>query len=171
MNITKGLSEEVAARMVQPIKVKIDSLCEERRKVASKAILETIPADLKLFFEKHTGCFIRSTSATLLNGTQEVRIGDLDYFPAYNTYYPRVEVGRITIETVEKLRLKIEKLKDEKEKTFESIVSTLLSLRTFKRVKEQFPEAYVYMSKYEEEGKTELSLPIEAIISTIKKYK
>ena len=54
---------------------------------------------------------------------------------------------------------------------YNSIVSTLLSLRTFKRAKENFPDAYEFMAEYEEEGKTALALPIDDILSTIKKYK
>ena len=54
---------------------------------------------------------------------------------------------------------------------FNSVVSALLSLRTFKRVKENFPDAYEFMVEYEEEGKTVLALPIDDILSTIKKYK
>ena len=37
--------------------------------------------------------------------------------------------------------------------------------------KKRLPDAYEYLKEYEEPGKTAVSLPIEDILSTIKKYK
>lgn len=115
--------------------------------------------------------FCKSQSVTFCNGKQEVRLDGLSYFPASTTWFPHVEVSSQIVGKIDKLRLKIEKLKDEKEKTYNSIVSTLLSLRTFKRVKDQFPDAYEYLKEYEDNEKTALSLPIDDILSVIKKYK
>lgn len=171
MNITKYLSEQIAKKMVAPIEEKIKSLSEEKASIAYDAIQRTIPQDLKDCFDKYKSNFIKSGCATLLNGTQEIRVCDLDYFPAYNSYYPRVEIESDIMHKICKLQLKIEKLREEKEKTYESIVSTLLSLKTFKKAKENFPAAYEHMKAYEEEGKTALCLPVDEILSTLEKYK
>ena len=171
MNITRAISEKVAEKMVAPIGAKILSLTEERTDLANKAVSDALPKDLKECFEKYKSVFCKSQSVTFCNGKQEVRLDGLSYFPAYTTWFPHIEVGSQIVGKIEKLRLKIEKLKDEKEKTYNSIVSTLLSLRTFKRVKEQFPSAYEYLKEYEIIEKEALSLPIDDILLTINKYK
>lgn len=170
MNITRTISEQVAEKMVAPIVAKMKSLTEERQALADEAIQSTIPKDVKECFEKHRSLFQKSSSATLCSGRYEIKIEKVSYFPASSSWYPRVEVGSQVAERIDKLKLKIDKLDDEREKTYNSIVSTLLSLRTFKRAKEQFPDAYEYLKKYEESDKTAVSLPIEDILSTIKKY-
>lgn len=171
MNVTRTISEQVAEKMVAPIVAKIKSLSDERQGIAEEAIQNSIPKDLKECFEKHRSCFDKSSTATLCSGKHEIKIEKVSYFPAYSSWYPRVEVGSQVAERIDKLKLKIDKLSDEKEKTYNSIVSTLLSLRTFKRVKENFPDAYEFMSVYEEADSKSVSLPIDDILSTINKYK
>lgn len=171
MNITRNVSEQVAEKMVTPIGAKIKSLSEERIDLANKTVSDALPKDLKECFEKYKSVFCKSQSVTFCNGKQEVRLDGLSYFPASTTWFPHIEVGSQIVGKIENLRLKIEKLKDEKEKTYNSIVSTLLSLRTFKRVKEQFPSAYEYLKEYEIIEKEALSLPIDDILLTINKYK
>ena len=157
--------------MVAPIGAKILSLTEERTDLANKSVSDTLPKDLKECFEKYKSTFQKASCATLCNGKHEVRVDKLSYFPASTTWYPHVEVGSQIIERIDKLRLKIDKLTEEKEKTYNSIVSTLLSLRTFKRVQEQFSDAYEYLKEYETVSTSIPSLPIDDILSTIKKYK
>lgn len=171
MNITRTISEQVAEKMVAPIVAKIKSLSDERQMMAEEAIQNSLPKDLKVCFEKYRSYFQKSSCATLCSGKHEIKIEKVSYFPAPSTWYPHIEVNSQVAEGIDKLMLKIERLIDEKEKTHNSIVSTLLSLRTFKRANEQFPAAYEYLKEYEEPCKTAVSLPIEDILSTIKKYK
>lgn len=171
MNITRTISEQVAEKMVAPIVAKIKSLSDERKALAEEAIQNSLPKDVKECFEKHRSLFLKSSDATLCSGKHEIKIEKVSYFPASSSWYPRVEVGGQVAERIDKLRLKIDKLNNEKEKTYNSIVSTLLSLRTFKRANEQFPAAYEFLKEYEETGKTAVSLPIDDILSTINKYK
>ena len=171
MNITKNISEQVASKLLSPIMTKIDSIGEEIKNIASEAILGTIPNDLLACFNKYNSMFRKSSCATLCNGKQEIRVSGIPYFPAYSDWYPQIEVGIDITEKIVKMQIKKKKLEDELEQTSKSIISTLLSLRTFKRVKENFPEAYEYLKEYEEEGNTAVALPINDILSTINKYK
>ncbi len=171
MNITKALAEEVATKMVLPITEKINTLTKERVSIADEVISKSIPKEIADCYCKYKKYFQISHCVTLYDGSHEVRIDDTSYFPAPSSWYPHISSDTSTIERIETLRMKIDKTKDEKSKMYNSIVSTLLSLRTFKRAKENFPDAYEFMAEYEEEGKTALALPIDDILSTIKKYK
>lgn len=171
MNITRNISEQVAEKMVTPMLAKINLLSEKRQILANDAIQNSLPKDVKECFERHKSLFLKSSVATLCSGRHEVKIEKVSSFPASTSWYPHIEVEGQVLERIDKLRLNINKLVDEKEKTYNSIVSTLLSLRTFKRAKEQFPDAYEHLKEYEELGKTAISLPIDDILSTINKYK
>lgn len=58
----------------------------------------------------------------------------------------------------------------EKSNTKDSIIATLLSLRTIKRVINDFPSAAPFAEPYLEKKTTTLALPIESIDKTLKKY-
>ena len=98
------------------------------------------------------------------------RVAGLKGFPSANAYYPHIEADREVIEKIDKLEIEISAVKDEKTKVYESVVASLLTLRTFKRIKENFPEAYRHIACYEDKGKTSVSLPIDNIMDTLKKY-
>lgn len=170
MNITKYLAEEVASKMVEPLKKKMNDLSNERTKIADEAIMKSIPKDVIDCYKRFLSYFCISNSVTLHNGSYEKRVSQVTGFPSEKTYYPYMEADLEIIQKIENLDLKIDSIKKEKEKVFESVVSTLLSLRTFKRAKESFPEAYKYMSQYEDQGNTAIALPIDNILSTLKKY-
>lgn len=171
MNITRTISEQVAEKMVAPIDAKIESLSDERRKIAEEAIQNFLPKELKECFEKFRSYFGKSSTATLCCGNHEIKVEKLSYFPAPSSWYPHIEVDHLVTERIDNISVNLDKLLDEKEKTYNSIISSLLSLRTFKRVKELFPDAYEYLKEYEGADKTAISLPIENILSTINKYK
>ena len=69
-----------------------------------------------------------------------------------------------------KLKKDIEELKDEISATKNSIISTLLSLRTIKKVIESFPDAAPYAEAYQKKSCTAVALPIKNISDILKKY-
>lgn len=170
MNITKTLAEEVADKMVEPLKKKINDLCEKRTQIADEAIRKYIPKEVLGCFANHRSYFSVSYRVTLRSASCEKRVDKVTCFPHCNTYYPYIETDIETIEKVDKIDLEIESIEDETNKLYNSVVSTLLALRTFKRAKENFPEAYKYMSQYEEACNTAIALPIDNIMNALKKY-
>lgn len=170
MNITKNLAEEVADKMVSPLNQKIKDLCDERSKIAFEAIQKTIPKEVIDCFNRFKSYFNAVYTVTLRDGSYEKRISKVPLFPHGNSYYPYIETDTETINKIGEIDIVIKSIEEEMSKTRESIISTLLSLRTFKRAKESFPEAYKYMSKYEDGKKTAIALPVDNIMNTLKKY-
>ena len=163
MNITKVLAEEVANKMVEPLEKKINLLHDEQVRITEEVIRKSIPQEITDCFQKFRSYFSVAYSITLFNGSYEKRVAGLKGFPSANAYYPHIEADREVIE-------EISAVKDEKTKVYESVVASLLTLRTFKRIKENFPEAYRHIACYEDKGKTSVSLPIDNIMDTLKKY-
>lgn len=170
MNITKTLAEEIAKQMVEPLENKLKELRDKRAQIAYDAALKSLPKDLLDCHKRFKSYFKEAYRITLHSGTYEKLVELIAPIPSNGAYYPYVDTDVDTIKEVDKICLEIDSVMDEKEKVYNSVVSTLLALRTFKRAKENFPEAYKYMSKYEEEGKTVIALPIDNIMDTLKKY-
>lgn len=72
---------------------------------------------------------------------------------------------------ISKLKQDLKQLEDEKRQVKESIIETLLSLRTTKRAIKEFPDAAPYLQEYDDGKVTALSLPIKTISDVLNKYK
>lgn len=170
MNITKTIAEQVATKMIQPIKDCIEKNRAELTDIALLAIKRSLPPGLYELYKKYPGYFNKSRVVNLVNGSQFIRVEMKEYVPSRDysnnficTPEEAENVNRITTET--------DSLLDEKGRVYNSIVSTLLVLRTSKKVKDSFPEAYEYIKEYEEKKTTEVSLPVESIMKSINKYR
>lgn len=170
MNITKSLAESIAGEMVEPLEQKIKELCDERGKIADEAIRKSIPKEVMDCFNRFRSYFCTASSVTLHYGSYEKRVSKVSPFPYSDTYYPYIGTDAETINRIERINMEINSISDEKSKAYASVVSALLALRTFKRVKENFPEAYKHMGKYESEKGSVIALPIDNIMNTLKKY-
>lgn len=130
----------------------------------------SLPPGLYELYKKYPGYFNTSRVVNLVNGSQFIRVEMKEYVPSRDysnnficTPEEAENVSRITTET--------DSLLDEKGRVYNSIVSTLLILRTSKKVKDSFPEAYEYIKEYEEKRTTEVALPVESIMNSINKYR
>lgn len=144
--------------MVEPLEKKINLLHDEQVRITEEVIRKSIPQEITDCFQKFRSYFSVAYSITLFNGSYEKRVAGLKGFPSANAYYPHIEADREVIEKIDKLEIEISAVKDEKTKVYESVVASLLTLRTFKRIKENFPEAYRHIACYEDKGKTSVSL-------------
>jgi len=64
------------------------------------------------------------------------------------------------------------KLREKSDQIKNNIYETLVSLATYKKIKEQFPEAYKYIpTEWLSESFTTLALPIEELTKELEKYK
>lgn len=170
MNITKVLAEETANKMVKPLEKKISLLQDEQVRIAEEVVRKSIPQEITDCFQKFRSYFSVAHNITLFNGSYEKRVTGLKGFPSVNTYYPHIEADREIIGKIDKLDIEISAVKNEKAKVYESVVASLLTLRTFKRIKENFPEAYRHIACYEDKERTSVALPINNIMDTLKKY-
>lgn len=139
--------------------------------IADKVVMDSLPDEVKNCFTKYPGYFITTQCVTLVNGKLETRVHCSSFPHNGDGWFPYIPCPNEISEKIKRLDLDVERAKRDREKTENSIVSTLLSLRTFKRVKESFPEAYEYMKEYEESSKTLPALPVSSILQTINKFK
>lgn len=171
MKITKYIAERIAEEMTSDIMNKRESLKKEMRDFCDNIISKSLDDDLLKAYKKYSSYFGTSTCATLMNGSQELRVSTLSRFPATTSWFPIIYIEKSDAEIVDNYIIGLEKLRDVIKKTREDIISSLIALKTSKRVQSDFPDAYVYLEKYVNDKPTELSLPIENIKKTLNEYK
>lgn len=172
MYITRTIAEQVSDKMVEPILRKRKSITDEMAKIAYDEAIKTFPKDLLDFYKRHISYFNSTRNVVLRNGTQELYVELSEKLPCeYGSWKCHVNVGSDIVHKLSKMDISSRSIKNEYVKTRDSIISTLLSLKTSERVQEQYPEAYEYIKEYEEKKVTTLSLPIDSITATINKYK
>ena len=172
MNVTKYIAEKVAEKMVQPMTDKIKSLEKNCIAIAEKAINEATPELVKECFIKHRSYMIENSCFMLSNGSQLHRINLGKGMPANGSWNPKVEIGKKDMERIDNAQIEIRKIEADRSKTENAIISTLLKLKTFKRVQMFSPEIYEFLKEHEDnKPETSLALPMEDILSNINKYK
>lgn len=172
MNVTKYIAEKVAEKMVQPMADKIKSLEKDCIAIAEKAINEATPELVKECFVKHRSYMIKTSCFMLSNGSQLHRIKLEKDMPAYSSWNPKAEIGKKDMEQIDNMQIEIRKIESDRSKTENAIISTLLKLKTFKRVQMFSPEIYEFLKEHEDnKPETSLALPMEDILSNINKYK
>ena len=172
MNVTKYIAEKVAEKMVQPMTDKIESLEKNCIDIAEKAINEATPELVKECFIKHRSYMMENSCFMLSNGSQLHRINLGKGMPANGSWNPKVEIGKKDMERIDNAQIEIRKIEADRSKTENAIISTLLKLKTFKRVQMFSPEIYEFLKEHEDnKPETSLALPMEEILSNINKYK
>ena len=161
MNVTRSIAEKVAEKMIQPMTDKIKSLEKNCIDIAEKAINEATPELVKECFIKHRSYMIENSCFMLSNGSQLHSINLEKDMPAYSSWNPKVEIGKKDMEQIDNLQIEIRKIEADRSKTENAIISTLLKLKTFKRVQMFSPEIYEFLKEHEDnKPETSLALPM-----------
>lgn len=172
MNITKAIAEQVAEKMVKPISERIDSENYYLNEMVKDIAERNIPKNVYDTYKTYPKYFNTTRFVVIVNGSQLTRINTKEFYPCCGCgSVLNIECTPEESEKAYKIQERIKGLKDEYARTYNSIVDTLLGLRTSKKVKESFPDAYEHIREYEEKVTTAVALPVESIMKTINKYR
>lgn len=171
MNITKAIAEEIADQMIKPM---VDHQIAQETKMkeyCTLIILGNVPVSIQKEYKAHKEYFQHLSNVYLCNGNAQIYVSVEPFKVPLNNRSYRYECTKEQYDYIVKMEKDISNLISEKRKIKESIISTLLSLRTIKRVIEQFPDAVPFAKKYQKGTTTAVSVPIETINKTLNKYK
>lgn len=171
MNITKAIAEEIADQMIKPM---VDHQIAQETKMkeyCTLIILGNVPVSIQKEYKAHKEYFQHLYNAYLCNGNAQIYVSVEPFKVPLNNRSYRYECTKEQYDYIVKMEKDISNLISEKRKIKESIISTLLSLRTIKRVIEQLPDAALFAEKYQKGTTTAVSVPIETINKTLNKYK
>lgn len=171
MNISKTIATEIADKMIVPM---VKNLKERQQKLedyCSLIISNQIPVPVLKAFKDHREYFKKVNTIYLYNGLAQIYV-----YTNNGINMPEKCNGKYTCtneqyDFISKSKQDLQDLENEKRQVKESIIETLLSLKTTKRAIKEFPDAAQYLQEYDDGKITALSLPIKTISDTLNKYK
>lgn len=171
MNISKAIATEIADKMIVPM---VKNRKEQQQKLEDYCTLimsNQIPVSIQKAFKEHKEYFDKVHTIYLYNGSAQICVytkKGVDIPKKFNQEY---SCTNEQYDFISKLKTDLKKLENEERQVKESIIETLLSLRTTKRAIKEFPDAAPYLQEYDDGKVTALSLPIKTISDTLNKYK
>ena len=134
MNITKSIAEQVALKMIQPITERISNENDTLNEIVNEIAIRSIPKHVYNTYKEYPRFFLITRCVYLGNGTQITRVEVKNWFPSdSSTGGLNVPCKPEEMETVSEIQNRIQELRDEKSRTYNSIVNTLISLKTSKK--------------------------------------
>jgi len=171
--ITMTMANDIAKQMgsaVYGAKIKI---AEHSLSIkVSEYVFAYIPVDIIHLWKRYPSYFTSRSVVYLCSASVRMSYNyfDCQCHPVWegNT----LSVNNSQMEIINSLKTNLDKIISEK-KAFETKVeTTLLSLGTYKRIKEMFPEAYDYIpTEKKEENTTAIALPIQELQDIFKQAK
>lgn len=166
-NITKDLAIRIARDLTSGKEDEIKKLKESLQSQVTDIYLKTIPVEVINFFEKNPSYTQGAHQIRILNTTWDFRYLTIkgkvpcSGGEARVTFDPKTDGKLLKIQN--NIELKQEQLKQLRRK----IESGLLSLRTFKRVRENFPEAAEYLPEDKSGVNTSLIVDLQSVRAEI----
>lgn len=172
MNISKTIAENIANKMVAQMNKKKTEEEDNLKEYVTEIALKQTPKIILEAYQKYPNYFQCANQVNILNGSCMHNYLDVKYraIPYKPNSYNNFQCDNEQFDYIAKKREDIVKLNDEIRSVRNSIIDTLLSLRTIKKVIENFPEAAEYAKEYEKTNSALPALPIDTIRKTLKKY-
>lgn len=146
MVISKQLASEIAKHLTESNNVEINTLKKQLSDIVYKEYVKKVPKDVIKGFKENPDYFNVTTQIQLVgNGFNYdyITIAKAPYNYNSNRMTLTGDVGK----QAEKLHVEIKKLKEVKTNLFNEIESTLLALKTYKRIETEFKKAAKYLPK------------------------
>jgi len=143
MNITKTIAAEVAEKLLSKQALEIKNLRNKLESTFDEIYLKTIPKEVVELFKKYPNYFKTRNNFHLSgNGFDWKSITAYKSLPYINyAFQPNEKDSIILHNSINK----IDKKKSEYKKLHSEIEIALFGLRTYKRVEENFPEAFLLL--------------------------
>lgn len=171
MNVSKAIAEDIAKKMILPMKENLQTKEQSLKDYVTIIVLNQIPTQVQKAYRQNKDFFNSCDYVSLINETVIINYLSVDTKKVpYNNKSNCYKCNNEQFDFVSKAKKDIEELEDEIRATKNSIISTLLSLRTIKKVIESFPDAAPYAEAYQKKSCTAVALPIKNISDILKKY-
>ena len=119
--------------MIQPITERISNENDTLNEIVNEIAIRSIPKQVYNTYKEYPRFFITTRCVYLVNGTQITRVEVKNWFPSgSSTGGLNVPCKPEEMEIVSEIQNRIQELRDEKSRTYNSIVNTLISLKTSK---------------------------------------
>lgn len=161
--ITMSLAAVIASKMAAAVYGDtIDKAKKELKDQVSEYVFAHIPDEIIEAYKKHPSYFTRRDYVSLVSGTVQLWNYKCEIFPSWDSNI--VSISNQQMERVNLMNKNLTKICQENDSFKYRVEQTLLSLGTYKRIKEMFPEAYDYIpTEKKAENTTAIALPIQEL--------
>jgi len=140
------LANKIARKMTLVTAENVTRLKSEYQNAVTDSYMATIPKAVMEVFEKSPNYFNSCYSIKLIgNGWNYETVSSVGHIPSDDGGYPNFEPTKKISDSLKKMKHAHEDAKLAYEKLLSDTENALLSLRTFARIKENFPEAEKYL--------------------------
>lgn len=146
MRITQQNANDVAEKLVQPKRVQLQKLLKEISDEVKAEYLKTVPASVLKLFKTEHGWLGTNERVQILNSTWHYTyINVSGSVPKPHNGSAKLLLDEATDKRLGKIRDEADKLERLISETKREIAATMLSLYTYAKVKDIFPEAYTLL--------------------------
>lgn len=146
--ITKDIANYVASKLTEKKKVEIEKLEKTFKENAYNAYLMKIPKDVMEISKKYKNYFKLIDQYKIAgNGWNYEYIYMNASLPSCDGNYATIQLDEKTSQSLLKEHNNIKDLKRKKEQLQDEIFTALIRLGTFKKVENEFKEAYIHLPK------------------------
>lgn len=170
--ITRSIAEEVANKMCNAtIDKEIDTFRKELNRIGTMLLIDSLPKQIVEAY-KHSPSYFKTSESLYVfaDDLKRLELATKKLPVAGGAWANTVEINRNVYDSLLSDLRKLRDLKDRRNQLYNQIYSTLLSLSTPKKIKEQFPEGYAHIAERAEAKDKQLALPIEDLRKTLSQY-
>lgn len=168
--ITKAAAEEVAEKLTFHYLEKIETLENKRDKVLVCWVLKNIPEAVKALARcDESSEYIKECSTFTFigpGGASLFRFSAFKNFPAKSTYHEKVAVTEDEAHFLKSINSEITRLVKERSEVLEELTGVLYSLRSYKSIIDNLPEAEKFLP--EDKPKSEALVNLAKLRSKLK---
>lgn len=162
--ITIYKSEQVAGKLTEHIKKQMINIDKEFSGIVNEYIEKNTPDKVVECFKSNPEYFAKGDYNSVYFNGQHIGYSRIITPIKYNANCVEVGDGKVGNKLV-RIKQRQEKLEQKRDQLFREIKGALLSLRTYKKISEQFPEAVEYL---DEPVKNELVVNLDSIRKQLK---
>jgi hypothetical protein len=169
--MTNYLAGKVAEALVQStIGVERQKVQDQISEYVTSFILDHIPFEVIVGWKANPNYFNTSSTARLENieNSADCVYCHCKTHPATSSYNPSYIVAADVVKEAHLLTAKEYGLYQKEQEAKQQIKNALLQLSTFKRIKENFPEAFALAEELGVESSAALAIPIDSILDLLK---
>jgi len=162
--ISKTLAQRVARELIEStLGVQRQTIKEQLRVITANIISKATPQEVKALYLTNKAYFKCATNGRFSFENDSLYAPCYEH-PATGEYNPNYKCSESEFKALWALNGELEDLKVKAKKTDTDIVATLCSLSAFKKIKENFPEAYAFIpEEYLSTENASVALPIKSL--------
>lgn len=168
--ITKLDASKVAVKMIENISFKIIEKKNEVSDIVSEIYLKSLPKEVSKTYKIHSQYFNKLKDIRCEGNGLNDSFNLKQSLPSDGSWQKCIMPTEQEAVIIIRLSEEINNLEVKRSNLKNSIEKTLLSLRSYNRIKKDFPEAYDLLPKYDETDKS-LMIPIQQIMSELAELK